>query len=89
MTEEDTKKKVVETIPIKTLLLGYNDEYGAVLDFLKENKDNAYSIRGISKFVFKEEKDYGECQILLRKMFNRGIVHRHVFINTMYYFNKY
>lgn len=84
-----TGERVIDKIPIKTLLLGYNEEEGKVLDFLRENKEYAYSIKEINRCVFNNELKYGECQQYLKKLADKGVVHRHMFINVIYYFNKY
>ena len=84
-----TGERTVDRIPIKTLLLGYNDEFGAVLELLHDNKEYAYSIMHIRKLLFNDEITYQECQKILRKMYDRGVVHRHMFINVVYYFIKW
>ena len=88
-TGEYTGERVVDRIPIKTLLLTYNDNESDVLDYLYQNKTYAYSIKGIMMLVFNDEISYSDCRLLLRKMFDKGIIHRHMFINIVYYFNKY
>lgn len=88
ITGKLTGERTVDRIPIKTLLLGYKDEFGLVLDFLRENKDYAYSILCIRKTLFPD-MTYGDCQVLLRKIYESGLVHRHKFINVVYYFTKY
>ena len=80
-----TGERVIDKIPIKTLLLGYRDEEGKVLEFLNNDKEHAYSIKEINRVVFNNELKYGECQQYLKKLADKGVIHRHMFINVMYY----
>ena len=88
-TGEYTGERVVEKIPISTLFTQVKEDYGKVMEFLKNDKDNAYSIWGIKKILFNDEMPYWECQQLLKKMYDRGYIHRANFINVMYYWSKY
>ena len=84
-----TGERVIEKIPIMTLFSYIKEDYGKVMEFLKQNEGYACSILFIRKQVFNDEMPYWECQQLLKKMYDKGYIHRANFINVMYYWSKY
>ena len=88
-TGKYTGERVIDKIPISTLFLEIKEDYGKVMEFLKQNEGYACSIMFIRKQVFNDEMPYWECQQLLKKMYEKGLVYRQMFINVIYYWSKY
>ena len=84
-----TGERVIDKIPISTLFSDIKEEYGKVMDFLKQNEGYACSIMFIKKQVFNDEMPYQECQKLLKIMYGKGYIYRAMFINVIYYWSKY